>query len=101
MSHASAAAHDSDESIERMARKRVSLRLGWIHHALIYVLVNSVLAALSLSSGRYWAIFPIVGWGLGLLIHGITVLVALPGGGLHERLLRQERERLAGRRDPW
>ena len=34
-------------------------------HASVYVLVNLGLAALSLSQGRHWAIFPALGWGLG------------------------------------
>ena len=37
-----------------------------------------------------------LGWGLGLLIHGAAVWIALPGGSLHGQLL--ERERAALRR---
>lgn len=48
----------------------------------------------SFSSGRHWAIYPALGWGLGLLIHGLVVWLVLGGGGLQQRLVAQERERL-------
>ena len=49
-------------------------------------------------NGRSWAIYPALGWGLGLLIHGLVVFIALPGGGLRERLVAQERALLANRK---
>jgi hypothetical protein len=91
-----------DDDIERLARKRAAMRLGWLIHATVFVLVNTLLVGLSLMSGRAWAIYPFLGWGLGLAIHGTVVLLALPGGSsLMERLVQQERSRLALQRDPW
>jgi hypothetical protein len=90
-----------DNDLERLARKRAGAKMSWYIHAMVYVLVNLMLLALSGMSDRPWAIFPALGWGLGLLIHGAAVFVALPGGGLHERLMQQERERLTQARDPW
>ena len=87
------------DDIERLARKRAGAKLGWYTHAFVYLLVNLLLATLSLSSGRHWAIYPALGWGLGLLVHGIVVFLLTNGAGLHARLLQHERERLA--RDPW
>ena len=90
-----------DADLEATARRRVAARMGWYVHALVYLAVNAVLAALSLSTGRHWAIFPALGWGLGLLMHGLGVWLALGGGGLQQHLLEQERARLASQRDPW
>jgi hypothetical protein len=86
--------------LEQLARKRASAKIGWYIHASIYVLVNLVLALLSAMSGRYWAIFPAVGWGFGLAIHGIVVFLRIDGAGLHERMVQRERQRLA-QSDPW
>ena len=61
---------------------------------------NSGLAYLSWRSGRDWAIYPLLGWGLGLTLHGLAVWLRLGGGGLHERWLAQERERLQHPRGP-
>lgn len=87
--------------LEATARRRVAARLGWYAHAFVYLVVNAALAALSLSTGHHWAIFPALGWGLGLLLHGLGVWLSLGGGGLQQRLLEQERARLASQRDPW
>lgn len=84
----------TDEQLDRRARRRAGARMGWYVHALVFLAVNAVLATLSLSSGRHWAIYPALGWGLGLLIHGLVVWIVLGGGGLQQRLVAQERERL-------
>jgi len=90
----------ADTEMERLARKRAAMRMGWLIHATVFVCVNLLLAGLSLLSGRHWAIFPFFGWGLGLAIHGVVVWLAMPGGGLMDRLVQQERARLAAR-DAW
>ncbi|MDO8387323.1 MAG: 2TM domain-containing protein [Polaromonas sp.] len=90
-----------DNRLEQLARKRAGAKLGWYIHATVYLLVNLLLLALSLSSGRHWAVFPLFGWGLGLAVHGAVVFLLTGGAGLHERLVQQERERLTLQRDPW
>lgn len=81
-------------SIERLARKRAGAKLGWYMHAGVYLLVNLLLVTLSASSGRHWAIFPALGWGLGLAIHGAMVFAVGSGSALRERMVQAERERL-------
>jgi hypothetical protein len=89
------------QDLEQLARRRAGVKLGWYVHAMVYVTVNLVLALLAAASGRNWAIFPALGWGLGLAIHGVVTFVVTGGGGLLERLVARERERLTLRRDPW
>jgi 2TM domain len=89
------------EAIERLARKRAGARMGWYVHAAVYVVVNTALVLLSLATGKHWAIFPALGWGLGLALHGGAVWLAMGGGGLQQRLIDQERARLTAQRDPW
>ena len=72
----------TDEQLERTARRRAGARMGWYAHALVFLAVNSVLAMVSLSSGRHWAVFPAVGWGLGLAIHGVVVFFLAGGSSL-------------------
>jgi hypothetical protein len=38
---------------------------------------------------------------VGLLIHGVVVFIAIPGGSLYEWLLARERRALQPSRDPW
>lgn len=90
-----------DTRLEQLARKRADARLGWYIHATVYIIVNLMLAALSAMSDRHWAVFPAFGWGIGLAVHGLVVFLVTGGAGLHERLVQQERQRLALPRDPW
>jgi hypothetical protein len=89
------------DDLDRIARKRASAKMGWYIHALVYLAINVLLAVLSAASGRHWAVFPAMGWGLGLTIHGIVVWVFTGAGGLHQRLVERERARLTLQRDPW
>jgi 2TM domain len=91
----------SYDAIEDLARKRAGAKLGWFIHASVYVLVNTFLMLTALYHGKAWAFFPLMGWGLGLAIHGAAVWFASSGSALHERLLARERARLQAQRDPW
>lgn len=87
--------------LERTARRRAGMKMGWFIHAGVYLAVNLLLAALSAASGRHWAVFPALGWGLGLAIHGVVVFL-VAGSGAYENLLERERRQLAGaQKDPW
>ena len=87
--------------LERQARRRAGAKLGWYIHAFVYVAINLMLVLLSTVSGKHWAIFPALGWGLGLAIHGMVVFLVTDGAGLRARLVQQERERLSVRHDAW
>ncbi len=89
------------ENIDRLARKRASAKLGWFMHASIYLIVNAFLLAMSLWQGKHWAAFPLLGWGLGLAIHGACVWFAGAGSALREGMVQRERARLTAQRDPW
>lgn len=86
--------HETTDPIERLARKRANAKMGWYTHAALYLLVNLFLAALSAASGRHWAIFPAVGWGVGLAIHGVMVFALGRGSSLRERMVQAERHRI-------
>ena len=86
----------ADDDIDRIARKRAGAKLGWYSHAALYLAVNLFLLAVSnVGFGSHrWTPFPMFGWGLGLLLHGVSVFVLGTGSGLRERMVRKERERL-------
>lgn len=88
----------TDPDLQKLARRRVKLKTGFLVHLSIYMLVNLGLAAINLvTGGRAWHLWPLAGWGLGLAIHGLVTLAALQGQGLHERMLAQELQRLRQR----
>jgi hypothetical protein len=86
--------------LERLARRRAGMKMGWTIHAGVYTAVNLMLATLSAMSGRHWAIYPALGWGLGLAIHGIVVYF-VASGGAYEGLVERERQRLRAGQEPW
>ena len=87
------------DDIERLARKRAGAKLGWYIHATVYVVVNLFLFAMSEygMGHRHWSIYPLLGWGLGLVLHGVAVFVLGSGSTLRERMIENERARI--RRD--
>ena len=92
-------ASSSDSSrcdVERLARRRAGAKMGWYIHAFVYVLVNLGLVTISAANGRSWAMYPLMGWGPGLLIHGAVVWFIAPGGGFYDRLVERERRALGG-----
>ena len=91
----------SAEEIEQLARKRAGAKLGWYIHATVYVLVNVLLLAMSEVGfgARRWSIIPVLGWGFGLALHGVSVFVLGSGSSLRENLVRRERERLQREQD--
>lgn len=91
----------SHEEIDRLARKRAGAKLGWYIHATVYLLVNIVVFAMSRYAfgERPWSVFPLLGWGLGLALHGVSVFVLGKGSGIRERMVQKERERLLRERD--
>jgi hypothetical protein len=93
--------HLSPAALDRLARKRAGAKLGWYIHALVFVLVNAGLAALSALQGRHGSAFPLLGWGLGLAVHGVVVFLSLQKFDLFHSLVQRERQRLETLRDPW
>lgn len=86
----------SAEEIERLAHKRAGAQLVWYIHAAVYVLVNlSIFAAAYFGfRSRPWNPVASIGWGMGLLLHGVSVFVLGSGSGLRQRLVERERNRL-------
>lgn len=89
------------DELDRLARRRAGAKLGWFLHAAVYLVVNLLLFALSdYGFGhRSWSAKPMLGWGLGLALHGASVWLLGAGGNLRERMVQKERERLQREQD--
>ncbi|WP_052518266.1 2TM domain-containing protein [Archangium violaceum] len=93
---------NDNPSYER-AHKRVEELRGFYMHLLVYLAVSLGLFLLDqLSPGEPWFFWPVISWGIFVLIHGATVL--LDGSFLGERweerktrqLMERDRERSGG-----
>jgi hypothetical protein len=91
----------SEDDIERIARKRAGAKLGWYVHATIFVMVNLGMFAFAYFgfARRPWSMAPVLGWGAGLLLHGISVFILANGSPLRERMLQRERDHLQREQD--
>ncbi len=86
----------NEQELRDQAKKRVDMKMGFLVHLTVFVAVNLGLFVLnSLTGSPRWHVFPLWGWGLGLAVHGLVTLLALmSGGGLRERMMAAELERL-------
>jgi hypothetical protein len=77
------------------AKRRVEEIKGFYFHLLSYLLVNAVLVVINLlTSPEYlWFIWPVIGWGIGLIIHGFSVFGSLWGKSWEERKIKEIMER--------
>jgi hypothetical protein len=59
------------------ARKPERARRGFFIHLLVYVLVNAGLIAINLttSTDHLWFKWPLIGWGIGVVVHAVAVFV--------------------------
>ena len=86
-----------DLELRRLAERRADVKLGFRTHLFAYLLVNAGLVVINLvtSPGYFWAIWPIIGWGLGLAAHFVAVYHF--GGDVRERAVEAELRRLKER----
>jgi 2TM domain-containing protein len=87
-----------DDIAYRRARARVEARLAFYRHAAIYVLVNLFLAILNLTRDpqHLWFQWPLFGWGIGLLSHGLSVFSYRWNSARKEQMIQREMERERG-----
>lgn len=81
----------TDDELRKAAKRRVDLKMGFYTHLLVFLLVNGGMFLLNGVTGSpRWHHFPLLGWGLGLAIHGIVTFVSLQGTGLREKMMADE-----------
>ena len=88
----------SEDEIREMARKRVEAKKGFFIHLTVYIIVNAFLFIIWFfvaGRGYPWFLWPLGGWGLGLLIQAMGTF-AFPTGGpdLERRGIEKETQKL-------
>jgi hypothetical protein len=66
----------SDDDLRQLALRRLKKRHDFYGHLLVYTLVNTfivVIWALTDGNGFFWPIFPIAGWGIGVIMNAWDV----------------------------
>jgi hypothetical protein len=83
-----------DEVLRERAIRRLKKRRDFSGHLLVYALVNTFLVviwALTDVHGFFWPVFPMVGWGIGVVMNAWDVFRDEEFG---EEQIRREIERL-------
>lgn len=85
---------DDAQKRER-AQRVVAAKLGFIRHAIVYVMVIAGLAVINnvTSPGYQWWLWPAFGWGMGLVSNFISAFV-FRSGALQSKLVEREMEKL-------
>jgi hypothetical protein len=75
------------------AECRAKAKMGFINHLVVYLLVIGMLAIVNLLTDRQhvWVYWPMFGWGIAVIMHGLGVFVFNPEGRLYGRLLDREK----------
>ena len=87
----------SEEEIYKQARKRVEEKKGFFVHLTVYICVNIGLVliwAFAAGGGYPWFIWPLGGWGIGILFHFLGVFVFSRPTDWERREIEKEAERL-------
>jgi hypothetical protein len=85
----------TEQELYESAKKRVEVKIGFYSHLGVYAGVNLLLIIINLlSSPEYlWFRWPLLGWGIGLLFHGLRVFVFSKESAVKERMIRKEMEK--------
>ena len=83
-----------DQEAYQRAKKRVETKIGFYIHLAVYVGVNILLILINLSkTPEYlWFRWPLIGWGIGIFFHGMSVFV-FSGGKFEaakEKMIQEE-----------
>ena len=67
---------EKDEIYQR-AKRRVEAKIGFYIHLTVYVGVNVLLIIINLftSPQHLWFIWPLMGWGVGIVFHGMATFI--------------------------
>ena len=76
------------------AKIAVNNKIGFFIHLSIYVVMNIYFHILNFMNGDgYWAIYPLIFWGIGLAIHAFTVFVYFNNSEWKNRQILKEIEK--------
>lgn len=63
----------TDKELYDLAKKRVTAKKAFNTHLAIYIAVSILLIAISVSNESTWFIFPVLGWGIGVVAHRVSL----------------------------
>lgn len=82
----------SQEDNYRIARARAEAKYAFFVHAVVYAAVMLLLLTINLitSPGTLWFIWPLLGWGLAVTLHGARVFLLTDKNAIVDALTERE-----------
>jgi fatty acid desaturase len=92
----------TEEEIYQKARRRVEEKKGFISHLAVYIVVNVVLVLIwaFTGAGYPWFVWPLGGWGVGLVFHFLGVFLFSKETGWEKNEVEKEAEKLRKSNQP-
>jgi len=83
-----------EEKLE-LARRIAQRKVGFIRHAVVYLLVMAGLAIINNATwgGYQWWLWPAFGWGIGVTSHFLSAFLS-QSGSLVDRVAKRELEKM-------
>lgn len=82
----------ADQDARQRATRRVEAKLSFYVHLTVYLAVGAflVIVNLSTSTDYLWVKWPLMGWGVAILLHGLSVFVFNGRSSVTERMIERE-----------
>jgi len=83
----------------RRARAHMEARFSVLVHLVAYLSINLLLYLINMATfaGAWWVLWPVFGWGVGLLCHAIVAFLVPGIANVRRRMYAQELERMRTR----
>ena len=87
----------NNQEAYQKAKKRVEAKIGFRIHLIVYIAVITLLAIINLSTSReyIWFKWPLMGWGIAVIIHALSVFKFSGKSNLKEKMIEKEMEKEA------
>jgi len=81
-----------DQDIYLQAKASAESKIRFYLHLAVYLGVNCILMVINLktSPGSLWFLWPLFGWGIGVVVHGLKVLGVFNFSAAKQRLIAKE-----------
>ena len=81
-----------DKAAYKHAKTRAKEKAGFFIHVATFIVIMALLTIINLTTGAeyFWVKWPLMGWGIGLLFHGLTVFVFSENSSLYEKMIDRE-----------
>ncbi len=92
-----------DQQIYQQAKERAEGKIHFYIHLAVYLIVNLMLMAINLKTSpeSLWFLWPLFGWGLGVVLHGLKVLDVFNFSRVKKQMIEKElaKEKFKKQRD--